>query len=103
MNLDFIEKMSESTMADCILKVALKKYFTENDFDSFDLFPSEIVCDQTTFMSLTPELKDVAVTIGDRQVRLWDFIETHWGDYSYCTMYPSNELKKFRLMATFSK
>lgn len=103
MNLDFIEKMSEATMADCILKAALKKYFTENNLNDFELMPSEIVCDQATFMSIAPELKDVTVTIGDKDIRLWDYIEPHWGDYSYCTMYPSDELRKLRLLATFKQ
>lgn len=103
MNLDFIEKMSEANMADCILKVALKKYFNENSLDEFELAPSEIVCDQDTFMSIVPGLKNVVVTIGDKEYRLWDFVELHWGDYSYCIMYPSDELKKLRLMATFKQ
>ena len=101
MNLDFIEKMSEATMADCILKAALKKYFSENELNEIELFPSEIVCDTQTFMSVIPALKDVVVCVGDNDIRLWDFVEPHWGDYSYCTLYPSDDLRKLRLVAAF--
>lgn len=103
MTYDFIERMCEDTMADCILKVALRKFFSESFYDSYELMPSEIPCDQTTFMSITPHLKDVCVTIGDGEIRLWDFIEPVWGDYSYCILYPSDDLKKLHLRVTFKK
>lgn len=93
---DFLEKLPDMSITERILKTAIREYFAADNLYGVRLYPNQIPCDNSLFMDEAENVKDIAVNIGGKNIRLFDYARPKWCDNCYYVFYVSDELKKMK-------